>query len=138
MAKSTPSKGAHKDPATAERWAKALEYRKAGVAYAVIAERLGYADHTGARYAVEKAIATLVREPAEEVRTLELERLDRMMLGLYEKATKGHEGAVDRVLRIMDRRAKLLGLDHAPKDDTRQAIHVNIVRGNDGRARPDA
>jgi len=67
---------------------------------------------------------------------MELERLDRMQLGLYEKAIKGHEGAVDRILRIMNRRASYLGLDIAPRDDGKRVVAVNILRGNDRDRKP--
>ena len=51
---------------------------------------------------------------ADEVRRLELERLDQLQLGLWLKACKGDVSAVLGVLRIMQRRAKLLGrLHHA-------------------------
>lgn len=103
------------DPETADRWAKALRYRRAGMSLARIAAKLGYADASGARYAIVEGMKAIVREPAEEVRAMELERLDRLMLAIWPKAT-GKEpdyDATDRVLKIMDRRAKLLGLDSA-------------------------
>lgn len=65
----------------------------------------------------------VVGEHAEDVRQLELLRLDAMLDGLWERARAGKATAVDRVLKIMERRARLLGLD-AP---TRQE-----VTGKDG------
>jgi hypothetical protein len=50
-------------------------------------------------------------ELAAEVRTLELDRLDALWLSQYDKAKKGDVSALDRCLKIMDRRAKYLGLD---------------------------
>lgn len=100
--------------AAVEKQRQALELRKAGVGFGDIAERLGYADASGAYRAVKTALKKTLQEPADEVRRIELERLDRMLLGLWPKATKGDTWAVDRVLRIMERRAGLLGLD-APK-----------------------
>jgi hypothetical protein len=95
----------------AERRARALELRKAGATYDQIATQLGFANRGGAYRAVATALKEITAEPAEEVRALELERLDAMLLGLWPQARKGSNGAVDRVLRIMERRAKLLGLD---------------------------
>jgi hypothetical protein len=48
---------------------------------------------------------------AERVRELELERWDRLILGLWPKARAGDEKAVRAVVAVMERRAKLLGLD---------------------------
>jgi len=42
---------------------------------------------------------------------LELERLDELYFAVHGNATSGHLGAIDRALKIMERRAKLLGLD---------------------------
>lgn len=46
-----------------------------------------------------------------ELRTLEAQRLDRLFLVVWRQALAGDLAAVDRALRIQDRRAKLLGLD---------------------------
>jgi hypothetical protein len=57
----------------------------------------------------------MLREPAEQARNLDLKRLDAMTLALWSQARQGNQGAVDRLLRIMERRAKLLGLDAPTK-----------------------
>jgi hypothetical protein len=94
-----------------ERHLQALELRKAGVTYEVIAGQLGYANASGARKAVVSALKATLREPAAELRELELARLDAMLLPLWRPVQAGDEKAVDRALRIMERRARLLGLD---------------------------
>lgn len=94
-----------------ERTKQALEYRKAGLAYAAIAERLGYRDRRTAWQAVHNALMKTLREPADEVRALEVERLDALYLQMFSRAMKGDYGAVDRCIKISERRAKLLGLD---------------------------
>ncbi len=98
-----------------EKQRRALEMRKRGTSFDVIASELGYSSRSGAYKAVMSAIEKMLREPAEEVRTLELERLDELLAGLWMKAVKGDAAALDRVLRIMERRSKYLGLD-APKE----------------------
>jgi hypothetical protein len=97
--------------ASHERHLQALELRKAGASYRTIAEQLGYRGVSGAFKAVTSALKATLKEPAEELRTLELERLDAMLLPLWRRVQNGDEKAVDRVLRIAERRAKLLGLD---------------------------
>ena len=94
-----------------ERHLQALELRKAGVTYEVIAGQLGYANASGARKAVVSALKATLREPAAELRELELARLDAMLLPLWRPVQAGDETAVARALRIMERRARLLGLD---------------------------
>ena len=94
-----------------ERHLQALELRKAGVTYEVIAGQLGYANASGARKAVVSALKATLREPAAELRELELARLDAMLLPLWRPVQAGDEKAIDRALRIMERRARLLGLD---------------------------
>lgn len=42
---------------------------------------------------------------------IELHRLDRLLNGLWTTASDGQLDAIDRVLKIMERRARLLGLD---------------------------
>ena len=51
-----------------------------------------------------------------QVRDLELRRLDELCLSAYRAISDGNDLAgIDRCLRIMERRAKLLGLDAAEK-----------------------
>lgn len=100
-----------------ERQLKALELRKAGVTYVRIAEALGYANPMGAWKAVNAALKKTLQEPSDDLRKIEVERLDAMLFALYPSAMKGMQGAVDRVLKIMERRAKLLGLDAPVKAD---------------------
>lgn len=56
-----------------------------------------------------------LRESAEQIRTMELERLDRLWFKAYEMAEEGDLTAIDRCLKIMARRAKLLGIDSPTK-----------------------
>lgn len=60
---------------------------------------------------IKDALAKVEIEPAEDVVKLELSRLDQMLGKHYERALNGDGWATDRVLAIMDRRARYLGLD---------------------------
>lgn len=53
----------------------------------------------------------------EQHRTLELLRLDELQSGLWDRAVSGDVKAVNAVLRIIEQRSRLLGLD-------RPQIHV--------------
>jgi hypothetical protein len=97
-----------------DRHLAALELRKAGATYQQIADQLGYACAKGAHKAVQSALKATLREPADEVRELEIARLDAALLAIWRRVQGGDEKAIGRLLGIMERRARLLGLD-APK-----------------------
>ena len=95
----------------AEKEAHALRLRKQGLTYEQIAAELGMHDRSGARKIVQRALDKTIQEPADELRRLEVERLDALLVAMWPAAEAGKGYAVDRCLAIMDRRAKLLGLD---------------------------
>jgi transposase-like protein len=96
-----------------QRQQAALELRRAGQDFREIARRVGCSKSAAHRYvkaALEGAIEQIATE-ATELKAEEISRLDGMLAGLWGDARKGDVAAVDRVLRIMERRSKLLGLD---------------------------
>lgn len=100
-----------------ERQLAALELRKGGKTYEEIAKELGYRGKSGAFKAVELALKDMMQEPADEVRRLELSRLDKMLDSLWWQIGSGKHSVIEKVLKIMDRRAKLLGLDAPARRD---------------------
>lgn len=103
----------------AEKRKQALDLRRAGWSFDEIAAEVGYANKGSAHRAVKQGIADITRESASELLELELSRLDDLFSGLYESARNGDNFSVDRALKIMDQRARLLGLyDHKPEDPT--------------------
>lgn len=120
---------------TAERRREVLMLRESGATYQAIAETLLRRHGAGAlpkgwndAYAAKDVSRELAKlrsaneETAESIREVELLRLDRMLRGLWSKAAAGDTKAVGAALRIMKRRAKLLGID-AP-DQIEQAVSV--------------
>lgn len=105
---------------------QALEYRKMAYSFSQIAEALGLKSAQAAHYAVNAALTRIIREPAEQVLQLELERLDGMFSKPYQAACNGDLMAVNSCLGIMARKAKLLGLDAPSKVD-------NTVSNKDGK-----
>ncbi len=105
---------------------KALELRLQGLTLEEIAKKTGFwKDRRGAYRAVTTALKRATEdnnELADELRTLELERLDKYLTTLKAKIRKGDTRAIDTALRIMDRRAKLLGLDAPAKSE----VDVNV------------
>jgi hypothetical protein len=95
----------------AERQCKALELRKRGCTFETIAEKLEYRSPSGAYKAVKTALLKTLREPADEVRELELTRLDVALNAIWDGIENGNLRVIDRFLKIAERRAKYLGLD---------------------------
>ena len=96
-----------------EHQRQALELRRMGLGYEAIGAQLGLGKSQAHRL-VQAALADCreqVTAHADELRSEELSRLDGMLQGLWPRARKGEAAAVDRVLKIGERRAKLLGLD---------------------------
>jgi hypothetical protein len=117
-----------------ERRRQAVELRIAGKSWQEIADLLGY-DSKGTacgdvRRALQKAVEKLA-VPMEEYRQLELDRLDKMQDALWPKVLEGDTRTVDTSLRLMDRRAKLLGLDAPTRTEgvlTLDAIDASIAQ----------
>jgi DNA-binding CsgD family transcriptional regulator len=100
-----------------ERRTKATEMHKLGMAYDKIAEQLGMSVssvHKTVRKAMEQA-RERQNQDADTILTMELENLDRLQLAAMPGALKGNHLLIDRVLKIQERRAKLLGLDAPDK-----------------------
>lgn len=110
-----------------ERMAEALKLRQAGANYRTIGERLGIS-HTQAANDVADALREVTREAAEDVRDLELARLDDLFLIAYTKAKTSDMRAVDTALKVMERRAKYLGLDTVDRGDDITAVHTLLEK----------
>jgi hypothetical protein len=101
-----------------------LKLRKEGLLYREIAGRVreqfgadelpnGYdAAYVGKdlRRALQNVESDLETEARDMLR-MELRRLNELQAAMWSKAMQGEEGAVDRILNVMQRRAKYLGLD---------------------------
>jgi hypothetical protein len=69
-------------------------------------------------YDVQAALGTLdqaVKQKAERLRDLEAARLDRLTVALTPGIKAGMPGAILAAVRVMERRAKLFGLDAPTK-----------------------
>ncbi len=99
----------------AERRAKALELRAAGATYQIIARNLDYSSRGHAHRDIQIALDEIVKKPAEELLGEELNRLEKLLSGIWGEARKGEDVSKTRaVLQILDMRAKYLGL-YAPE-----------------------
>lgn len=117
---------------TAQRRSDVIRLREAGATWEDVAraiERQYGADRLPAgwdrRYAYKDFMRELeklredIKEGVEEIREMETRRLERMQRSIWQKSInadgattwKQQREAIDRMLRIMQRRAQLLGLD---------------------------
>ncbi len=135
---------------SAERDAKACEMKARGATYQHISDTLGYGSRSNAHRAVKAALATIPLESAEELRRLQLDTLDylaghaarvleRQHLTITQSGrivTDEESGervlddgpilaAIDRILRIQDRKAKLMGLDAPVKTEVITLDYLN-------------
>ncbi len=117
-------------PAYVEVQAEALRLRLAGNTYPEIAKLQGCA-LSSAHDRVQKALRDTLREPADQLREMDLGRLDAMLAALWPTAI-GDDGeppnprSVDRVLNILKQRADLLGLN-APNRSQVQVLSMDLV-----------
>jgi hypothetical protein len=96
---------------TLEREAEVVKLRRGGLTWDVIAQRVGYAGARSAQIAFERANLRLVEDDLVVIRRLETERLDLAQSAIWGKVLQGDNASITNLLRIMERRAKLLGLD---------------------------
>jgi hypothetical protein len=101
----------------AARHGQALALRLSGATYKDIARHFGWIGKNGlplqgtAYNACQREMRRLVTEPAEQLRAVEELRINRAMLAIWTRVTNGDLGAIDRFIRLSERRCRLLGLD---------------------------
>jgi hypothetical protein len=121
-----------------QRELKALEMRMGGHPYSAIAKALGYRSRSGAYEAVMRVLDRREQEPAERVRHLELQRLERLLLTYWKRATRKQVpdiNAAKLCLDILARRARMLGLDAPVKVDITDLVReVALAAGLDPTA----
>jgi hypothetical protein len=120
------------EPAQIEKENAVLALRSKSLTWRSIAEQTGYSSGSGALKAYMRAIKRQQKEPVDAALFMELERLDLLQEVYWEPAIQGNMRAGEFVLRIMDRRAKFLGLDAPTK------IQAEVVNYDGGAGSIDA
>jgi len=97
----------------AERENIVFEMRKSGATFEKIGAALGVSAQRVHQIFERKLLEVRSKtgQTAEQLRALEMQRLDDLQSFLWDKAKKGNATAIDRILKIMERRARLEGLD---------------------------
>lgn len=119
-----PTRGGKRTPKRiaeeTEREKRVMEMVVGGYTFRRIAEILGYADGSSAHRAYKRGLQKTIRPAADEVRALEEERLDHLTRVWLPKAL-GLDGnapnrqAAEVMLKVMDRRARMFGVDAPAK-----------------------
>lgn len=131
-------RGGQPDPAVIKREQEIVKLRRGGLTWDLIGERLGI-HLTTAQKGYERALARVVKEDVDAIRTLETERLDIAQSAIWGNVLKGDNPSIANLLRIMERRAKLLGLDQPTRiqaevisydADSIQAELARIIAGS--------
>lgn len=95
-----------------EKQEQALELRTAGASYREIAKSLGWSSPASAQEAVKKAIAKTHIETSTEALLMDLANLDDWMKRCTHRLrTTGDLSQIDRMLRILEKKHQLLGID---------------------------
>jgi hypothetical protein len=110
-----------------EKRNKALQLRLAGASYRRICDEGVYANPGTACREVNRAIREITKESASAVVALELERLDIAMMGIWAAVRSGDVFAIDRMLKIMDTRARYLGLYGMPAEDNTEQVKTALT-----------
>lgn len=101
----------------AKRRGQALNLRLAGATYQAIADAIA-AEHNLPSYDralaykdVKTALDGIIDEPAREVLAVALKRIEFAIMAIWPKVSKGELGASDRLVRLLERQSRYLGLD---------------------------
>ena len=116
------------------RQQRAMDMRMLGFSYRAIAKDCGVNEATSYKD-VQSALSSLdkvKKDTAEKMREMELVRLDHMTQRLAGDVNKGDTKAILAEVRIMERRAKLCGLDEPTKAEMVGPIKFTLDIGTLG------
>jgi hypothetical protein len=109
-------KGKTRDVNAANRAALALQLRAQKLTYEEIAQRCGYASKGACHNAIQRELQRVVVDNVDELRREEADGLNQLEAECWKRLySEEHEKAmlfaVDRIIAIKERRARLFGLD---------------------------
>ncbi len=89
---------------------RAVQLAAEGHSYEEIARVVGYSHRGSAHRAVFKALEEREVEDVEALRSIEVARLDALQVALWPRAETGDTAAIGLLVRIIESRARILGL----------------------------
>ena len=115
------------DPELFEKERQVVQYRQGGATFDAIAKKLGYADESGARVAFKRAMERMRDDVLNnEMRELHRQRLETALMAIWPDVVKGDLEAIKVMLKILERDAKLYGIDAPVKTE----VEVTTYDGN--------
>ena len=113
----------------AERRLQAFQLRKAGNTYEAIGKVLGVSKVAAYKLVkgVIKRLNSRSQAEAREYRALQLARLEDCLKAIWPRAMAGELIAVDRVIKILEREAKLMCLDQPIKIDVTERVRQMAI-----------
>ena len=110
-----------------ERQRLIMRYRRQGMTVSEIAESLD-TTHSQVSNALESAYRALhAEDEATVARQVDLERLDELHSAYWAAAKEGDIKAADFILKTMDRRAKMLGIDAPIQTQTDGMLQIGWI-----------
>lgn len=107
--------GRHRNRALAtERRRRAVELALGGATYEQIAAEMGYANRGTVYRLVQQALRSREVCDIDQLRSIEVARLDALQAAHWEDALHGDVAAALIVLRVIDRRCRIQGLYGQP------------------------
>ena len=104
------------DASTSDKISYAHSLRLSGKSWREIADLCSYASDDSARLQVstwiQKAALEVDKTTRSEHLALELERLDALLVSVWDTAMTGDKAAVDSACKIVQLRSRILGLDN--------------------------
>lgn len=137
-----PGKGMRKDRSAShitatKRRIEAMRMRQEGKTYKEIGEELGCSAQRA--FTIVNEQITLLRqsqsELAENLLRITNDRLERLINLNWQKALSGDRGAMEMILKLIDRQARMLGLDAAKKLEAKVVSSTEDVENLKARAR---
>lgn len=126
-------------PSSFARMMAVLELRREGKTYREIADRCGLKNEQAAQRIVSQAIKRVLRETAEEVRSVELSRLEVLITCLWDKAMADvadpaprldRWARFDRLHKLLETKLKWCGAQ-AVEDHSDKSVHITINKFTD-------
>ena len=99
-----------KSPEQTKLQREALDLRRGGATFAVIAEKLGYPNRRAARKAVEDELRSTFQGPALAFRRRELARLEILLEAATAKMAGGCLSALSEIMKIEAKQTRLYGI----------------------------
>ncbi len=115
----------------AERRRQAVALRLSGATYQQIGDKLGVTS-SAAHLQVKQELETRAKQSEGkivELRQIELARVDRVLLAIWDKVLKSDYKAIDKFVKLSERRAKLLGLDAPVQHKVEQHNIIEYIEG---------